>query len=470
MTLLHRKLLLSVCLAALACQATAQTGIKLPAPARSESVVRLPGSTTSVLPQPGNEKAVEHRTNEPQPADRIVVVVNDEVITLYELRARVDSAVGQLKRQGTPLPPPDVLEKQMLERMVIDKVQLQYARETGLRVDDTQLETALTRIAANNKLTPAQFRKALENEGVAYEKFREEIRDEITVARVREREVENKIVISEGEIDNYLADESPTGSSEEYQMAHILLRSPESASSEQIQKLRAKADQVLARLRAGEDFAQIAASYSDAPDGLQGGNLGWRKLDRLPAIFAESASKLKAGEISPLLRSSNGFHIVKLLARRGGSAAEAVQQTHVRHILIKVNEVVSESDATHKLTALRERLTHGEKFAELAKSFSQDGSAPKGGDLGWIYPGDTVPDFERAMNQLKPGEVSRPVKSPFGFHLIEVLERRVQDMSSDRKRAAARQTLRDRKLDEAYQDWLRQARDRAYVEFRFEER
>lgn len=407
---------------------------------------------------------------EPVAVDRIIAVINDEVVTFYELRSRLESALSQLKRQGTPLPPRDLLEQQMLERLVMDKVQLQYARDTGLRVDDAQLEQALQRIAAGNKLSLAQFRQMLEKDGIVFAKFREEIRDEMTIARVREREVENKIVISEGEIDNYLNGESSQGGGEEYQMAHILLRAPESASPEQIQKLKLKAGQVLERLKKGEDFAQVAAAYSDAPDGLQGGNLGWRPLDRLPGIFAEVAGTLKAGDVSPLLRSSNGFHLVKLVAKRGGAAVPAVQQTHARHILIKVNEVVSESEARHKLAGLRERMVHGGKFAELAKLFSQDGSATKGGDLGWIYPGDTVPDFERAMNLLPVGEISQPVQSPFGFHLIEVLERRVQDVSSDRRRAAARQLLRDRKLDEAYQDWLRMARDRAYVEYRLEER
>jgi len=409
--------------------------------------------------------------NEPLPADRIVAVVNDEVVTLHELRSRLDSALSQLKRQGTPLPQREVLERQVLERLVMDKVQLQYARETGLRVDDAQLEQALQRIAAGNKMSLAQFRQALEKDGLAFAKFREEIRDEMTIARVREREVENKIVVSEGEIDNYLSGESGKGpGGEEYQMAHILLRAPESASPEQIQKLKLKAEQILDRLNKGDDFAQLAATHSDAPDGLQGGDLGWRTLDRLPAIFAEAANRLKAGEVSPILRSSNGFHLVKLLTKRGGAAVPAVQQTHARHILIKVNEIVSESEAKHKLTGLRERLVHGGSFVELAKLFSQDGSASKGGDLGWIYPGDTVPDFERAMNALKPGELSEPIRSPFGFHLIEVLERRVQDVSSDRQRAAARQVLRERRLDEAYQDWLRMARDRAYVELRLEER
>jgi len=407
---------------------------------------------------------------EPVPVDRIVAVVNDEVITLRELQARLDSALGQLQRQGTPLPPREVLERQMLDRLVMDRVQLQHARENGLRVDDVQLDQALQRIAANNKMTLAQFRQAIEADGIAFARFREDIRDEITIARVREREVESRIVISEGEVDNFLSGESGESSREEYEVAHILLRAPESASPEQLQKLKAKADEVLARLGRGEDFAQLAAAYSDAPDGLKGGNLGRRTLDRLPSIFAETVGALQPGQVAPLLRSPNGFHIVKLVARHGGGAIPAVQQTRVRHILIKVNELVSESDARHKLEGLRDRLKHGGNFAELARLYSQDGSAPKGGDLGWIYPGDTVPEFERAMNELAPGELSQPVKSPFGFHLIEVLERRVQDVSEDRRRMAARQTLRERKLDEAYQDWLRQARDRAYVELRLEER
>ena len=416
-------------------------------------------------------QAPRRQSADPLPADRIVAVVNDEVVTLYELRTRLDVALRQLQKQGTPLPTRDVLEKQMLERLVMDKVQLQQAKETGVKVDDAQLEQALQRIATGNKMSLAQLREALKKDGIVFTKFREEIRDEMTIARVREREVESKIVISEGEIDNYLADNSAkSGGSEEYEVAHILLRTPESASPEQIQRLKAKADQVFERVSKGEDFSQLAASFSDAPDGLQGGNLGWRPLERLPGIFSEVVVKLKAGETAPVLRSPNGFHIIKLVAKRGGAAAKAVEQTHVRHILIKVNEVVSESDAKHKLEGLYERIKNGGNFAELARLFSQDGSASKGGDLGWIYPGDTVPDFERVMNQLKPGEVSKPTRSPFGFHLIEVLERRVQDVSADRLRAAARQILRERKMDEAYQDWLRQARDRAYVEFRLEER
>ena len=424
-----------------------------------------------LVSSPVSAQTARRPANEPIPVDRIVAVVNDEVITYFELARKLDLAIGQLRKQGTGLPPRDVLEKQMLERLVMDKVQLQHARDTGLRVDDIQLDQALQRIAANNKMTLVQFREALRKDGIPFAKFREEIRDEMTIARVREREVESRIVISEGEIDNYLSDDLAKDSAgEEYGVAHILFRSPESATPEQLQTLRRKAEGIFERIGKGEDFAQLAAAYSDAPDGLQGGSLGVRTLDRLPAIFAEAVARLRPGDLAPILRSPNGFHIVKLVSKRGGAALPPVQQTRVRHILIKVNEVVSEADARHKLTGLYERIRHGEKFAELAKLFSQDGSASKGGDLGWIYPGDTVPEFERVMNELPLEKVSEPVRSPFGYHLIEVLERRVQEISVDRQRGAARQVLKERKLDEAYQDWLRQARDRAYVEQRLEEK
>ena len=416
-------------------------------------------------------QAQQRQLADPVAADRIVAVVDDEVITLHELRNRVEMASEQLKKQGTALPAREVLEKQMLERLVMDKVQIQRARDIGLRVDDVQLEQALQRIAANNRMSLAQFRSALQKDGIAFPKFREDIREEMTIARLREREVEDKIVISEGEIDNFLEAEKTNGSAgDRYEVAHILLRSPESASPEQIQTLRLKAEQVFDRLKNGEDFAQLAAAYSDAPDGMKGGNLGVRTLDRLPSIFSEAVSKLSVGEVAPLLRSPNGFHIVKLVSKTGGVVTQPVQQTRVRHILIKVNEVVSETDARHKLEDLLERIKNGAKFADLAKLYSQDGSASKGGDLGWIYPGVTVPEFERAMDQLQPGELSKPIQSPFGFHLIEVLERKLEAASADKQRDIARNILRERKMDEAYQDWLRQARDSAYVELRLEER
>ena len=408
-------------------------------------------------------------SSEPVEADRIVAVVGGEVITYYELRTRLAAALKQLQKQGTPLPPQDVLERQMLERLIMDRAQLQFARESGLRVDDAQLDEAIGRIAAGNKMTPQQFRAALEKDGVEYARFREEIRAEITTVRLREREVDSRLVISEGEIDNHLANQAASGRSEEYQLAHILLRAPESASPEQLQKLRLRGEQALKRARAGENFAELAAAFSDAPDALQGGDLGWRSLDRLPTLYAEAGGRLQPGEVSDLLRSSAGFHVVKLLGKRGGSAPASVQQTHARHILVRINEVVSESEARRKLEAVRERIVHGGDFSEQARLYSQDGSAAKGGDLGWLNPGDTVPDFERAMDALKIGEISPVVQSPFGMHLIQVQERRERDVSAERQRAVARQAIRERKLDEAYQDWLRQLRDRTYVENRLDE-
>lgn len=406
---------------------------------------------------------------EPQEADHIVAVVGSEVITHYELQHRLDAALVQLQKQGTPLPAREVLEHQMLERLIMERAQLQYARDNGMQIDDVQLDQAIGRIAAGNKMNPVQFRAALEKDGIQYSAFREEIRNEILMARLREREVDSRLVISDGEIDNFLSSQSAAGSGEEMQLAHILLRAPESATPEQLQKLRQRGEQALKRARAGENFAQLAAAFSDAPDSLKGGDLGWRTVDRLPGLYAEAATRLQAGEVSDLLRSSAGFHILKLVAKRGGAASASIQQTHARHILVRVNEVVSETDARHKLEAVRERIANGIDFAEQARLYSQDGSSAKGGDLGWLSPGDTVPDFERAMDALKIGEVSAVIQSPFGMHLIQVLERRERDISNERERTNARQALRERKLDEAYQDWLRQLRDRTYVENRLQE-
>ncbi len=405
---------------------------------------------------------------EPVEVDRIVAVVGDEVITQVELRARLQSALQQLRRQGTPLPPQAELEKQMLERLIIDRAQMQHAKQSGIRIDDLQLDQGIGRIAAGNKMTQQQFRQALEKDGLEYARFREEIRGEMVIARLREREVDSRLTISDGEIDNFLAGQDAT-TGEEYQLAHILLRAPEGASPEQLQKLRLRAEQALKRARAGENFAQLAAAFSDAPDALSGGDLGWRSPDRLPVLYADALTRLQPGEVGEVLRSSAGFHILKLVAKRGGKVNVAVRQTKARHILIRSSEVVSESEAKRKLEIVRERIQHGADFAEQARLYSHDGSAANGGELGWLNPGDTVPEFERAMDALKPGELSAVVQSPFGMHLIQVLERRERDMSEERQRAIARQAIRERKLDEAYQDWLRQLRDRTYVENRLEE-
>jgi peptidyl-prolyl cis-trans isomerase SurA len=272
-------------------------------------------------------------------------------------------------------------------------------------------------------------------------------------------------------VDAFLEQEEAGGAgNEEVELAHILIRVPESANAEALQQRRARAEAARSKLLAGDSFAQVAAAYSDAPDALQGGAIGSRKRDRLPTLYADAASKLALGAVSELLRSPNGFHIVKLVARQGGAVQAPVQQTRVRHILIRPSEILSEADARHRLVGLRERLVNGASFAELSRLYSQDGTAAKAGELGWIYPGDTVPEFERAMDGLLPGQISEPVQSPFGWHLIEVMERRVADVSSDRRRNIARQALRERRSGDAYQDWIRQLRDRAYVETRLDEK
>lgn len=425
-------------------------------------------SASALLCLAGGQAFAQGRAAQVIEADRIIAVVNDEVITLNELKARIAAVERQLRQQGTQMPPRDVLEKHILERLIVDRVQIQFARETGLRIDDAQLDQTLARIAEGNRMDLAQFRASLEQDGIPWAKFREDIRNEIIVSRIREREVDSKIVVSEGEIDNFLESAGAAGS-EEYNLGHILLRVPEQAKPEQLVRLKARAEDIISQLRGGADFAQLAASYSDAPDGLSGGMMGWRPLERLPSLFAEVVPKLKPGEVSDAVRSPAGYHILKLIDRRGGAIkAQPVEQTHARHILIKTSELVSESEAKRRLVGLKERISHGAEFAELARLHSNDLSAAKGGDLGWLSPGDTVPEFERAMNSLKPGEVGEPVKSPFGWHLIQVIERRM-DTSKERVRQSARLALRERKADEAYQDWLRQMRDRAYVEYRLED-
>jgi len=407
-------------------------------------------------------------------ADRIVAVVNNEVITQSDLRERVETVMRQLERSGTRIPPREVIEQQVLERMIVDRAQMQFARETGIVVDDAALDAAIARIAQNNGLSVADFRAALERDGIPYDRFREDVRTEMVLSRLREREINSRIQVSESEIDNFLAEQQREGvdSNIEFHLSHILIRVPEHATPDQLAERRQRAQEVRNRALAGEDFAQLAVAFSEAPDGLKGGDMGWRDAGKLPELFVKAVAALQPGQISEVLRSPAGFHVLKLHDRRGSATpleAMTVEQTRVRHILLRTNELVSEEEALRKLTVLRERIVQGADFAELARLNSDDASAARGGDLGWVLQGDTVPEFERAMNALAPGEISRPVKTPFGYHLIQVLERRVADVSGDRKRMEARRILHERKAEEAYQEWLRQLRDRAFVEYRLEE-
>jgi peptidyl-prolyl cis-trans isomerase SurA len=379
--------------------------------------------------------------------------------------------VQQLKQQNVPQPASDVLDKQVLERMITERALLQYAKDSGIKVDDTQIERAIQRIAEDNKLTVDGLRQALNKEGVPYVKYREDVRREIIVQRLREREVDARITVSDAEVENYLATaKAQLGGEAEYRLAHILVLVPEQASAEQIESKRRRADEALKNIRDGSDFAQVAAGFSDASDALSGGNLGWRPGARLPTVFAETVRGMKVGDVSPVLRSAAGFHIVKLIDRRSHNEPAVVDQVHARHILIRVNEITSEADGKAKIDRLKDRLDAGAKFDDMARLNSEDATSAKGGDLGWLGPGDTVPAFEEAMNKLAANQVSAPVRSPFGWHLIEVLGRRKQDVSADRERMQAQLAIRQRKSDEAFQDWVRQARDRAYVEMRLDDR
>lgn len=405
------------------------------------------------------------------PVDRVVAVVGDEVITYVQLRNGMQNVVGQLRRQNIEVPPVSVLEEQVLERLILERAQLQAARERGIRVDEGTMARATARVAQNNGLTEAELREALERDGMSWQSFRESLRNEILVTRLREAEVDSKVVVTDAEVDNFLANNPDAFSGNEVLVAHILIRVPENIPGDELDALNRKAEEVLRRHAAGEPFEQLAAEFSDAQDATDGGVIGWRTRDRLPALFADAVRGLRPGDVSQIMRSAAGLHIVKLLDVRGGAAAmvERVDQTRARHILIKTTEVLPDSEVEARLLALRERMVvGGESFEDLAKVHSEDLSAARGGDLGWVYRGDTVPDFERAMDALDIDEISQPVKSPFGWHLIQVLERRVQDVSAERLRALARNTLRERKAEEAYENWLRELRDATYVEIRLD--
>jgi peptidyl-prolyl cis-trans isomerase SurA len=446
---------------------------KAAAPAKPAGTVQASTAAQALAPSRPDPRLAAPAAPRVAPVDRIVAVVNDEVITANDLTQRVDLVTKQLQRQGTQLPTSDVLSRQILERMINDLLQVQLAKETGIKVDDATLDRTIERIAQENNLSMTDFRSTLERDGVKYTKFREDIRQEIVLARLREREVEKDIVVTDAEVETELLRVTKEASADsEFNLAHVLVLVPPQATPDQVEQRRRKAMLALSELRRGTAFAQVAATYSDAPDALQGGTLGWRSSARLPALFLEVLEKLKDGEVSDIMRSPNGFHIVKLLEKRGKVATTpgGVQQTHVRHILIRAREGMSSSDARNRLAQLREKIVGGADFAELAKQQSEDSSASKGGDLGWVAPGDTVQEFERVMNSLKDKEVSQPIQTPFGWHLVQVLERRSDELSEERKKSTARTAIRQRKADEAYQDWLRQSRDRAFVENRYDER
>lgn len=401
--------------------------------------------------------------------DRIVAVVNDDVIMQSELDDRLRTVKNQLSEQGTPLPPGPILERQVLDRLILTKLQVQEAQHSGIRVDDETLNRTISNIAAQNQLSLEKFREVLESDGYSYEKFREDIRSEILVSRLQQRQVDNRVTVTEREIENYLATQEHQGEDEaEYLLRHILIALPETPSSSDIEATTKLAEKVLVDLRAGADFASMAATYSKGPQALEGGNLGWRKASQVPTLFADVVAHMQKGGVSDLIRNAGGFHIVKLEEVRD-SEKHVITQTHVRHILIKSDELTTEDDAQARLEQVRLRIVGGADFAELARGNSNDTvSAAEGGDLGWMSPGDLVGDFEEVMNSLAPGEISQPFHTDYGWHIAQVLDRRQHDNSQELKRSQAREAIRRRKLDEARENWLREMRDEAYVEYRLE--
>jgi peptidyl-prolyl cis-trans isomerase SurA len=421
--------------------------------------------------QDAAKKSLPNRAGQAfQLVDRVVAVVNDSVITERELEERVSTVNRQLEKQGTPLPAQEILSRQLLERLILETLQLQHAKEVGLKLDDQELDRALQRIAQDNKMTATELRDNLAKDGVSFVRFRDEIRREMTVARVRENAVESRVAVSESEVETELSQQTarPQGEAE-YLAAHILVQIPEQISADELQARQTRANEALAALKKGTDFGQVSATYSDAQEALTGGNLGWRTAAKLPTMFVEAMQNLGKGETSSVLKSGNGFHIVKLLDKRGQGAVQTVTQTHARHILIKVNDSQNEADAKRRILQIKNRIDSGGDFVEIAKAFSEDLSASKGGDLGWVYPGDTVPEFDRTMNSLQANQISQPFLTNFGWHILQVLARRDSEVSAERNRVAARLGLRQRKADEAYQQWLLQLRDSAYVEYRTED-
>ena len=400
----------------------------------------------------------------------MVAVVNDEVITRYELNEQKRAVAAQLKRQGVALPPDGELDAQVLQRYINEKVQLQYAREYGVRADDETVNASVQRIISDNKMSMPQFVSALKVDGVTLEKFRDELKNEIVLSRLRDREVESRVVVTDSEIDTYMAQVLAQGANQaEYSLAHILILVPEQATPDQIETRKKRAEEAEKQLKAGTAFGQVAAVFSDSNDAVQGGALGWRQADRLPALYATAANTMKPGDTSAVLRSANGFHIVRMVDKRSGAQKAVVEQNKARHILVRVNDLVGEAEAKTKIERLKDRIASGSKFEDVAKTGSEDGSAQKGGELGWVSPGDTVAEFEAAMTKAPINTVIGPIRTQFGLHLIEVTERRSQDVTAERTRQSARVALRDRKADEAYQTWLRELRDRATVEIKLTE-
>lgn len=437
--------------------------------------VALPAAAQGLraTPQPGASRPAPRAADSgPRAADYIVAVVNSEPITNNEVRSRMVRFEQQLAQQGQPVPSRVEFTRQVLERLISEKAQLQLARESGIKVEESTVDQAEQNVARQNQIEVPELRRRLAAEGIALSQFREELRNQLLLTRLRERELEPRVKVNDLEVDQYLRDQQQGGKDAappEINLAHILVAVPESANEAQIASLRAKAQGVQQRARAGEDFAKLAREFSDSPGAAtSGGQVGLRSADRYPPLFVQATQALPEGGVSDLVRSGAGFHVIKVIEkRRGGLPGMQVVQSHARHILLRPSAQLTEAAARQRLAELKKRVEAGQAdFAQLAREFSQDASAANGGDLGWANPGLFVPEFEEAMNSLAPGKIAEPLVSRFGVHLIQLLERRQSTLSQREQRDAARNLVREKKLDEAYAQWAQDVRGRAYVELR----
>ena len=404
------------------------------------------------------------------PLDRIIAVVNEDVIMQSELEAKMRTVRGQIKQQGSTVPPASIFERQILDNLVQNRIQLQLAARAGIRVDDETLNRTIGNIAAENQVSLTQFREILEQDGYSYEQFREDIRNEITLSQLRKRQVENRIVVTEREIDNFLVNQEFQGTFQtEIRLSHILLSLPDAATADEIEQVRQVAAQIREDLLAGADFTEIAATVSDGGNASNGGDLGWRKSEDIPSLFADYIPEMKNGDISELIQSPSGFHIIKISGIKSDEE-NIVEQTNSRHILIKTDQLTTSEQAKSKLEQLKLRIESGDDFGLLAKGNSHDSvSAIDGGNLGWRTPGELVPEFQRVMDTLEPNQISEPFRSSYGWHIVQVLGRRNFDNTESVKRGKARMAIRTRKLKEAMQNWTRRLRDEAYVEYRLDD-
>lgn len=401
--------------------------------------------------------------------DGIVAVVEDDIILESELADEVVAVVSKLKANNVQMPPDDILYKQVLERLIVGMLQTQLAEKAGVKVTDKMLDNALSGIARQNGMDLISFKQGIEEQGMSYEIFKENVRKEIVINQLRNHEIGSRVKVSEQEIDHYLETEiSSQDQKVQYFLGHILIAVPERASATTIQAKEAEALSVIEQLRAGDDFRKMAVSVSDGTNALQGGELGWRRLNQLPTLFVDVVKTMNKDDIAEPIRSPGGFHILKLLDSTGISQ-HVITETQVRHILIKTNELVNDEEAQRRLLAIAGRIADGDDFATLAKANSDDtGSALNGGELGWVIPGLLVPPFEKAMTELQVNEISEPVQTQFGWHLIQVLDRRNKDNKEQQKRNQARDDIRKRKIEEETELWLRRLRDEAYVDIRLE--